>query len=373
MTKKILLTAICSFVLLNMSAQVTVGSGEHPGKAALLDIKAHKADERNVTSSRIGDGGLVLPRVKLENKSELLPFIRSNDSDIINLKRLHIGLVVYNLTTPTENPDFEEDIYVWNGNNWEGRTTSEGWGLSGNSGTSSDRNYIGTADSKALSIRTNATERLHITSGGNLGINTNVPQASLDINGNLIIREIKSAKDNNTDNFYELYANDAGEVYTLTSEPTSYSRYLGFDPMAPTHDFELPTVLEDGYLTVMEGLGIASCYGVPYTFTLIFKGRNFISGEVKRAAYKGGTTENPSKVVQFDSGTVIGENFVTGKIALETIGGTNCSTDTGHFFTINNTTGKISVRFFDKGNFYKDAGSFTITQVNKVKYVGGNG
>ncbi len=75
MTKRLFLTAICSLVLLNLSAQVTIGSDQAPVRAALLDLKDKNANAQNITSE---SGGLVLPRVKLTNRETLDPFIISS-------------------------------------------------------------------------------------------------------------------------------------------------------------------------------------------------------------------------------------------------------------------------------------------------------
>ncbi len=106
-------------------------------------------------------------------------------------------------------------------------SSSSGWGLSGNSGTSAS-NFIGTTDSKALSFRTNNTERLNIGTGGDIGIGTASPLAKLDVfNGHLAI-----SNNNNT----------AGEARFY--EPSSSgSNYTAFKAQAQTANvtYSLPT------------------------------------------------------------------------------------------------------------------------------------
>lgn len=99
------------------SAQVTVGSNGKPVSAGILDIKSQSPDEENITSQ---NGGIVMPRLKLKNINTLEPFIANDDSDINNQKRAHIGLMVYNLT---QNGDFMEGLYVWNGSKWDAVVT----------------------------------------------------------------------------------------------------------------------------------------------------------------------------------------------------------------------------------------------------------
>jgi hypothetical protein len=101
-----------------MQAQVTIGSGEQPAKGALLDIKEQAAGADNVTAT---SGGLVLPRVKLENLTTMEPFIPANDPGWTNnaqtrIKELHPGLMVYNLAA---NATFKPGIYIWDGARWQ--------------------------------------------------------------------------------------------------------------------------------------------------------------------------------------------------------------------------------------------------------------
>ena len=49
------------------------------------------------------------------------------------------------------------------------------WSLTGNTGTNSTTNFIGTADAQDFVLKTNNAERLRMTSNGNLGIGTNSP------------------------------------------------------------------------------------------------------------------------------------------------------------------------------------------------------
>ena len=119
MTQRIKHIILLAVIIFTGSAygQVTVGSGEAPAKAALLEIKDQAADETtNVTSTT---GGLGLPRVELVSLATLQPFISLDDpewtSDLENTKTIHTGLMVYNLM---ENADFSKGVYVWDGSQW---------------------------------------------------------------------------------------------------------------------------------------------------------------------------------------------------------------------------------------------------------------
>ena len=58
-----------------------------------------------------------------------------------------------------------------------------GWGLGGNGGTSAGTNFVGTTDNQALAFKTNNTERIRISSGGNVGIGTTTGAHKLTIVG----------------------------------------------------------------------------------------------------------------------------------------------------------------------------------------------
>jgi hypothetical protein len=53
------------------------------------------------------------------------------------------------------------------------------WGLTGNSGTAPATNFVGTTDAQDFVTRTNNTEKMRVTSAGNVGINTTTPTAKL--------------------------------------------------------------------------------------------------------------------------------------------------------------------------------------------------
>jgi hypothetical protein len=137
--KKKLKKALCKAILLpilifslgsSMYAQVTFGSIIEPRRAALLDLKARQGatgtvssvtDDDNITSA-LGDGGILLPRVKLVNVNTLEPFIPTTDPDYIadtdNLRERLAGLMVYNITDNGVGSTLYPAVYTWNGALW---------------------------------------------------------------------------------------------------------------------------------------------------------------------------------------------------------------------------------------------------------------
>lgn len=77
------------------------------------------------------------------------------------------------------------------------------WTISGNAGTSSATNFIGTTDPIDLVVKTNNSERMRILANGNVGIGTTVPDAKLDIRSSV----------GDPDTTLKVIRNFNGEVY----------------------------------------------------------------------------------------------------------------------------------------------------------------
>ena len=70
---------------------------------------------------------------------------------------------------------------------------SSGWSLTGNAGTTAGTNFIGTTDNVAWVIKTNNAERMRVLGTGEMGMGTTSPNTTLDISGDLAIREYNYA------------------------------------------------------------------------------------------------------------------------------------------------------------------------------------
>ncbi len=97
-------------------AQVTIGHSEAPETHATLQIKDLTAVTAGGVTAK--NGGLLLPRVELENKYQLLPFYQGDTTDT-NYKTVtkpaHTGLIVYNLK------ESDEDELCLGFNQWDGQ------------------------------------------------------------------------------------------------------------------------------------------------------------------------------------------------------------------------------------------------------------
>lgn len=131
----------------HLSAQVTIGSGEAPVIAALLEIKDRADSTGGVTSTT---GGLGMPRVELEQESSLAPFIA--DSLLTpSLMAEHIGLSVYNLTNNDSARYFSKGIYTWDGERWQ-RQINSNYSKIYSSGLMASSGYINVENATVDSI-----------------------------------------------------------------------------------------------------------------------------------------------------------------------------------------------------------------------------
>jgi len=101
------------------------------------------------------------------------------------------------------------------------------WTTAGNAGTNAATNYIGTTDNNSLSIRTNSTERLFVDgSAGSVGINTNAPVSTLDVNGS-VSHAVTTATGSITltsANYTVVLTGTSGAIVTLPSAAGSAGR-----------------------------------------------------------------------------------------------------------------------------------------------------
>ena len=106
---------ICFTLLLNvciLKAQVTVGSELIPPKAAVLNIQTLVDDNPSQGGRTSATGGVLLPRVILEEVNSLKPFIVTGGNS--DEKAAHKGMNVYHIG----GNGIDAGQYVWDGLRW---------------------------------------------------------------------------------------------------------------------------------------------------------------------------------------------------------------------------------------------------------------
>ena len=245
LTKFLSSTCFLFVLTATMEAQVTIGSGNNPSNASLLDLKTQESPEGGVTSTT---GGLLLPRVELKEINSLLPFIAGGGTDID--KTSNKGLLVYNLTETTP---FQIGLYAWNGVKWVTYTQNDGVNFTANNGltlsnsnvklggTLTENTKISGTNSLTLAIPTSVSNNLTVTGNetvsGTLGVSgaTSLNATNIDISTSdktLVINDGKSSKAGKylkaMDDTGKAEWQDLGSL--STSSPVVFGTGLTYDP-----------------------------------------------------------------------------------------------------------------------------------------------
>lgn len=124
------------FFTLTISSQVGINTTT-PSAGSMLDV----------TST---EKGILIPRVDISDLSTIAPITGGSTE----------SLLVYNTNTTTG-----IGYYYWNTSNWVPVGDPFFWKTTGNAGTNTTDNFLGTTDDNTLRIKTNNIDRFDITAG----------------------------------------------------------------------------------------------------------------------------------------------------------------------------------------------------------------
>jgi hypothetical protein len=214
-TKVIVLSAAFLFLAARVFSQTIIATDDNTyvtGQAsAVLDVKS--------TSK-----GFLAPRMTTAQRSAI-----ASPAE---------GLLVYQT-------DGSKGFYYYTNSAWTSLAAgAAAWLLTGNAGTTSNTNFLGTTDNVSLRLRSNNIERMVLDSMGNTGIGITAPVAPLHVfsaNGNVLYLQTSTGGGTGTANMlFKTYFGATG-----TASPTaqigalddgSYSSHLTFSTKVPGAD-----------------------------------------------------------------------------------------------------------------------------------------
>ncbi len=118
------------------------------------------------------------------NEGLLIPRVALSATNVATVLTPTVSELVYNTFTSALGANqVSPGYYYWNGTIWVALTTGSlaAWSLTGNAATTATSNFIGTTDAIDFVTRTNNTEKVRVTSAGNVGIGITNPSAKLDV------------------------------------------------------------------------------------------------------------------------------------------------------------------------------------------------
>ena len=166
---------------------------------------------------KIGDNPTTIQKssiLELESTRQGLLLPRLTDTTAINALTPPDGMIIY-LTA-------DNSLRLRSNGVWKKiadlAAANSNWSLTGNSGTDSTLNFLGTIDGKPLIMKTNNNEAMRIEPNGNIGIGTASPSAKLDVNGNVKLESISAG----TNQLDVLVLDASGSVYKRTMSASAF-------------------------------------------------------------------------------------------------------------------------------------------------------
>ena len=152
--------------------------------------------------------------LELESSRQGLLLPRLTDTTAINALTPPDGMIIY-LTT-------DNSLRLRSNGAWKKiadlAAANSNWSLTGNTGTDSTLNFLGTIDGKPLIMKTNNSEAMRIDGNGNIGIGSNNPTAKLDVDGTVKLENLNAG----TNELEVLVLAADGSVYKRTMSSAAF-------------------------------------------------------------------------------------------------------------------------------------------------------
>lgn len=211
-------------------------TGAAPNASALLDIDAAPGNNK----------GLLIPRVS---------FAERTGANFNPLPAIAKGLLVYQTDAGGLGEGFYYNISTTTTPNWiKLFSSTTGWALLGNAGTSGGTNFLGTTDAQDLVFKTNNTEWMRILSGGNIGIGTASPGSKLVIDNGALADASLVLQNSISDGSNIRFKNSATNAFSIDQVGAPDGRLRIFTESGPSGNVERLTLLEAGNI----GIGTTS-------------------------------------------------------------------------------------------------------------------
>ena len=189
-TKVKVVLLILSFTVIGIFAKAQLKVGDNPTsiqKSSILELESSRQ-------------GLLLPRL--------------GDTTAINALTPPDGMIIY-LTA-------DNSLRLRSNGAWKKiadlAAANSNWSLTGNTGTDSTLNFLGTIDGEPLIMKTNNSEAMRIDKNGNIGIGSTNPTAKLNVNGTVKLENLNAG----TNELNVLVLAADGSVYKRTMSSSAF-------------------------------------------------------------------------------------------------------------------------------------------------------
>jgi hypothetical protein len=312
--------------------------------------------------------GLVIPRVALTSSNLALPVVNPNGGALL------IGTLVFNTTTAGVSPNHViPGYYYWNGTQWilissQINSSNPDWSLTGNSGTNTTSNFLGTTDNVDIVFkRNNLISGNLTTSNTSFGLEalsnsstTALRTVAIGVNS---LKNLTSGSDNVAAGYGALEANTTGLQNIAVGSASlslntsgSYNTAVGYNALTRNQSGIQNTAI--GNSSLFNNLGGNNNVGVGYSALQRNSSGSRNVGLGTNAVYNNQTGNNNIGIGESAlERNITGNNNVA--IGASSLFNSNSSNNTsiGHESQINNITGQSNTSLGYQSLYTNSGGS----------------